>query len=376
MRFVLMRGGTSKGIFLREEDLPADAQMRQQAILSLFGSPDPRQIDGLGGADPLTSKVAIIGPPRSDASDITYTFGQVEIDRASIDYASPCGNVISAVGVYAIQEKFVEPISPVTPVRVHNTNLNRIVTIEVPVANGVPVESGSFAMPGVPGTGAKINVDFSQTAGGACGALLPTGNARDRFQFRDGTTIDVSLVDIANPHVYVHARDFGLSGTETVAQINGDAALLERVEEVRGWAAMKFGLVKDASKARHDSRVTPMLAFVSEVASYRDDARGVAVDAGDIDLVSRLIFLEKAHSNYAATSIVCTGVAARLQGSVVHEVTRPEAMKKPTIRIGHPAGIFETESQIEIAGNIVTVKRGTLGRTARRLAEGFAFPRE
>ena len=330
----------------------------------------------MGGADPLTSKLAIVAPPRSNDSDITYTFGQVEIDRPSIDYASPCGNIISAVGAYAIHEKFIEPIAPITPVKVYNTNLNRIITVEVPVENGAPVETGSFSIPGVPGSSAKITVDFSQTAGGACGALLPTGNVRDQFEFPDGTTIDVSLVDIANPHVYVRARDFGLAGTETAAQIDGNTALLERVEEVRGWAAMKFGLVGDPRDARRISRVTPMLAFVSEAASYRDATRGVAVDAKDIDLVSRLIFLEKTHSNYAATSIVCTGIAARLPGSVVHDVTRPEAAARPTIHIGHPVGIFETESQVEINGDVVTIKRATLGRTARRLAEGRAFLRE
>ena len=370
-----MRGGTSKGIFLREEDLPEDGQLRQETILSLFGSPDHRQIDGLGGADPLTSKVAIVGSPRSGDSDITYTFGQVEIDRPSIDYASPCGNIISAVGAYAIYEKFIEPTAPITSVKVYNTNLDRIITVEVPVKNGAPIESGSFAIPGVPGTGAKITVDFSQTAGGACGNLLPTGNVIDRFQFSDGTTIDVSLVDIANPHVYVRAQDFGISGTETILQINSNLALLERVEEVRGWAAMKFGLVKDPREARHNSRVTPMLAFVSKPISYTDAARKIAVDAGDIDLVSRLIFLERAHSNYAATSIVCTGVAARLRGSIVNEVTRPEAVTKPTMRIGHAAGIFETESQVEVANDLFTIKRATLGRTARRLAEGVAFIR-
>lgn len=376
MHFVLMRGGTSKGIFLREEDLPADKPLREAMILSIFGSPDRRQIDGLGGADPLTSKLAIVGPPKSNHSDITYTFGQVEIDRPSIDYASPCGNIISAVGAYAIYGKFVEPIAPITPVRVYNTNLNRIITVEVPVKNGTPVETGSFSIPGVPGSGAKITVDFSQTAGGACGALLPTGKVKDRFKFSDGAAIDVSLVDIANPHVYVRASDFGLAGTETAAQIDSNVELLERIEEVRGWAAMKFGLVNDPREARDKSRVTPMLAFVSEPASYRDAARGIAVDAKDIDLVSRLIFLEKTHSNYAATSIVCTGIAARLPGSVVHDVTRPEAAARPTIHIGHPVGIFETESQVEINGGTITIKRATLGRTARRLAEGQAFLRE
>jgi 2-methylaconitate cis-trans-isomerase PrpF len=373
MQFTLMRGGTSKGIFIREEDLPADPHTRDAVILSLFGSPDRRQIDGLGGADPLTSKVAIIGAPREPGTDITYTFGQVEIDRPSIDYASPCGNVISAVGAYAVHEGFVTPRSPVTLVRVYNTNLERLITIEVPVEDGKPVEKGNFSMPGVPGTGARIGVDFSQTAGGACGALLPTGNVKDRFTLPDGSSVDVSLVDIANPHVYVRARDFGLTGTETAAEIDGNPALLARIEDVRGMAAVKFGLVDRADKARIESRVTPMLAFVAEPQSYRDASGRAAVGADAVDLVSRLIFLEKTHNNYAATSIVCAGVAARLPGSLVHEVTRPDAANRPSIRIGHPLGVVDTEASVETSGDGFRVTRAVLGRTARRLAKGEAF---
>ena len=375
MRFVLMRGGTSKGIFLREEDLPSNAAARDVLILSLFGSPDRRQVDGLGGADPLTSKVAIVGRPKSAESDITYTFGQVEIDRPSIDYASPCGNIISAVGAYAVHEKFVAPISPITPVKVYNTNLKRIITVEVPVQDGAVIETGTYRIPGVPGGGAKIEVDFSQTAGGACGALLPTGNVKDRLLLADGKSVEISLIDIANPHVYVRARDFGLNGTETAAELDANTELLERVEEVRGLAAVKFGLVDDPRKARISSRITPMLAFVSEPASYADRTRNIVVNEEDVDLVSRLIFLEKTHSNFAATSVVCTGVAARLPGSIVQEMARPDCAARSTIRIGHPVGIFETESIVDTSKGIA-IQRATLGRTARRLAQGEAFIRD
>jgi 2-methylaconitate cis-trans-isomerase PrpF len=367
-----MRGGTSKGVFLRDADLPADEDERRRTILSIFGSPDRRQIDGLGGADPLTSKVAIIGPA-SNGGQLTYTFGQVEIDRPSIDYASPCGNIISAVGAYAVYERLVAPVAPVTRVRVYNTNLERIITLEVPVENGVPVERGDYVIPGVPGSGARILVDLSQTAGGACGALLPTGNVTDVFDLGGGDKIEVSLVDIANPHVFIRAKDIGLTGTETLAQIDGNKDLLARLEVIRGLAAVKFGLVEDPLRAKDDSRITPMLAFVAPPANYSDPARGVDVKASDIDLTSRLIFLERAHSTYAATSIACTGVAALLPGSIVNEVTQPAAQERGVIRIGHVAGIFETESRVEFGDGAPVVRRATLGRTARRLLEGQVF---
>ncbi|MDD9925103.1 MAG: methylitaconate delta2-delta3-isomerase, partial [Rhodospirillaceae bacterium] len=186
VRCVILRGGTSKGVYLRASDLPADPTLRENAILSIFGSPDKRQIDGLGGADPLTSKVCIIGPPPADnpravGAHLTYTFGQVEIDEPSVDFRSLCGNLTSGVGAFAIWENMVEPVSPVTTVRIYNTNLDRMLTCEVPVEGERPVEKGDYAIPGVPGTGAKIQVDFADTAGSSTGALLPTGNAMDRL---------------------------------------------------------------------------------------------------------------------------------------------------------------------------------------------------
>ena len=184
--------------------------------LRVFGSPDKRQIDGLGGADPLTSKLAIIGPPRLDDpraanTHLTYTFGQVEITHPDIDWLSLCGNISSAVGAFGVYEGYVAPSEPITEVRVFNTNLNRILTVEVPAKNGRPVEEGAYTVPGVPGAGARILVDFADTAGGATGSLLPTGNVVDRLDVPGVGTLDVSLVDIGNAHVFVRAPDLELT---------------------------------------------------------------------------------------------------------------------------------------------------------------------
>jgi methylitaconate Delta-isomerase len=378
VRCVIMRGGTSKAVFLKESDLPAQDELRKNLILGIFGSPDRRQIDGLGGADPLTSKLAIIGPPRSDpraaGTHLTYTFGQVEIDAPEIDFLSLCGNISSAVGAFAVYEGMVAPTAPITTVRAFNTNLNRVLTIEVPVENNRPAERGDFVVPGVPGSGARILVDFADTAGSACGALLPTGNPIDRLEIPDFGAIEASLLDIGNAHVFIRARDVGLTGTETAAEIDAESDLRDLLERIRGVAAHHMKMIKDPSRSRQESPATPILGMISPPADYRNDIGKSTVKAGEVDLVSRLMFMQQMHKTYAGTSTVCTGVASRIPGTVVHEMTRPETLENPVVRIGHPAGVVGTETRVELKGNDYVVRRATLGRTARRIMEGYVYP--
>jgi 2-methylaconitate cis-trans-isomerase PrpF len=378
IRCVIMRGGTSKAVFLRDGDLPPDPAARTRTIVRIFGSPDKRQIDGLGGADPLTSKVAVIGPPRADnpraaSTHLTYTFGQVEIDEPEIDYLSLCGNISSAVGAFAVYEGYVQPTEPLTVVRAYNTNLDRVLRLEVPVCGGRPLETGDYVVPGVPGTGARILVDLADTAGGATGTLLPTGSPVDRLDIADVGEIDVSLVDIGNAHVFVRARDLGLAGTETAADIDGDAPLRARLERIRGAAAVRMGMIADAGRSTHESPATPILGIVSPPADYYNHIGQATVPAASCDLVSRLMFMQQTHKTYAGTSTICTGVAARIPGTLVHEVTRPEAAGRTDVRIGHPAGVIETEAVVEPCDGTYVVRRATLGRTARRILEGYVF---
>jgi methylitaconate Delta-isomerase len=378
VRCVIMRGGTSKAVFLKEADLPVADDERQKVILAIFGSPDPRQIDGLGGADPLTSKVAIIGPPRGGSGlaaqiHLTYTFGQVEIREPEIDYVSLCGNISSAVGAFAVYEGLVEPTEPVTTVRAYNTNLDRVLTLEVPVQGARPLEDGDYAVPGVPGTGAKILVDLADTAGGATGALLPTGHVIDRLDVPGVGAIDVSLVDIGNAHVFVRARDVGLVGTETAAEIDSRAGLRDNLERVRAAAAFRMQMISDVTRSREESPATPILGIVSPSADYRNDIDGTTIPGHASDVVSRLMFMQQAHKTYAGTSTVCTGVASRIPGTVVHEAARPDTGRNDQVRIGHPAGVIETLTRVEYVGGKYTVRRATLGRTARRIMEGYVF---
>lgn len=367
----IMRGGTSKGIFLRDADLPADAAERQRVILDIFGSPDRRQIDGLGGADPLTSKLAIIGESHDPEHDVVYTFGQVEIDEANIDWKSLCGNITAAVGLYAVQNGMVAAVAPLTTVRVFNTNLQRVLRVEVPVSGGEPVEAGSFRVPGVPGSGARIDIDFSQTAGAACGALLPTGNPVDRIEVEGVGSIEMSLVDTGNAHVFVRAADVGMTGTETAAEIDGNAELLARLERIRDAAAYRMGMSSGIGCARAETPATPILGVVSAPADYWNDIGQATVRAEDVDLVSRLQFMQRTHKTYAGTSTACTGVASKIPGTLVHQVSRQS--NREAVRIGHPAGVIETESVIEEGEAGAVVSRATLGRTARRIMEGRVF---
>ncbi|KQX38107.1 3-methylitaconate isomerase [Devosia sp. Root436] len=376
IRCVLMRGGTSKAVFLRENDIPADPEARLRTILSIFGSPDRRQIDGLGGADPLTSKLAIIGPPRQDdpraaGTHLTYTFGQVEIDHPDVDWLSLCGNISAAVGAFAIEEGMVAAAEPLTIVRVFNTNLNRILTIEVPVLGGRPAEYGDYEVAGVPGTGARILVDFADTAGGATGALLPTGNVVDSLDVPGIGPVEVSLVDIGNAHVFIRAADMGLTGTESTAEIDAQTELRQRLELIRGAAAARMGMIADAARSRQDSPATPILGLVAPPADYLNHLTGAAVPADAIDLVARLQFMQQTHKTYAGTSTVCTGVAARIPGTLVHAAARHSAGAE--IRIGHPGGVIETETLVEAGPGGPVVRRATLGRTARRILEGRVF---
>jgi methylitaconate Delta-isomerase len=375
LRCTIMRGGTSKAVFLREQDIPPPGEARDRLILRVFGSPDKRQIDGLGGADPLTSKLAIIGPPRVANCDITYTFGQVEIDRPHVDYHSLCGNISAAVGHYAIESGLVEPVEGITRVRAWTTNLKRMLTIEVPVRDGKPVGLGSYRVPGVPGTGARILIDFADTAGGATGSLLPTGNAVDTLEVPDIGRIDASLVDIGNAHVFIRARDVGLTGTETPAQIDNDRALLDRLELIRAAGAVRMGMASSIEAARAETPATPILGMVAPPAGYVGHLDGVAVAADEVDLVARLLFMQISHKTYAGTSTVCTGVAARIPGSLVAEATRANAAGRVELRIGHPAGVIETESDVVLAqaGRNHGVRRATLGRTARRILDGTVY---
>ncbi len=378
IRAVIMRAGTSKGIFLRDVDLPKDKEERDKVILRIFGSPDIRQIDGLGGADPLSSKVAIIGPPSRPDADIDYTFGQVSYVAPTIDYSGNCGNISSGVAPFAIDEGLVKVEEPYTTVRVHNTNTNSILIERVQVVNGKAKVLGDYKIDGVPGTGAEISIDFSQTAGAKTGKLLPTGNVKDKVQVTGVGELVVSIVDAANPMVFVKAKDLGLSGIETPEEIDNNQEMLRILEEIRAKAAEKIGMVDDWTKATEKSPAFPMIAFVSPAAAYKDFTTGKEIKESDVDFVSRLMFMQIMHKTYAGTGTICTGAAARIKGTVVNEVMlEKDRGKNSVLRIGHPAGIITIDVEADNEGGSWQLKKAAISRTARRIMDGYCYiPKE
>lgn len=365
---VIARGGTSKGIYIKENHLPADKAARDQTVLAIFGSPDVRQIDGLGGADPLTSKLAIIGPSSRPDADVDYTFGQVSIKSPMVDYSGNCGNISAGVGPFAIDEGLVKAFEPVTTVRIHNTNTGKLLIAEVQVKNGHAQVSGDCAIDGVPGTGAKIMLDFSDTKGSATGKLLPSGKAKEMLKTSAGE-FEVSLVDCANAMVFVKAESVGLKGTEGSKEIDGDKALLDKLEAIRGAAAAAMGLAGDEAEALSKCPAFPMLAIVSPPADYQSYSTGQTVKADDISFVARNMFMQVLHKTYAGTGTVCTGVAASIPGTVVAEVRAARPAWGDAIKIGHPCGLITVEAKVESG----QVKRAAFARTARRIMEGQVY---
>jgi len=374
IRTVIMRAGTSKGIFLREEDLPKNKEERDKLILRIFGSPDIRQIDGLGGAEPLTSKLAIIGPSSRPDADVDYTFGQVSYVAPIIDYSGNCGNISSGVGPFAVDEGLVKVEEPYTAVRVHNTNTGKILVERVPVSGNKAKVIGDFAIDGVPGTGAEIKIDFSDTAGAKTGKLLPTGNVINQIDVTGFKKLDVSIVDAANPVVFVNAKDLGLTGIETPGEIDGDKKMLDILEEIRGKAAQMIGMVDSWGKALEQTPAFPMIAFVSPAADYTGFSTGSKISRGNIDFVSRLMFMQVMHKTYAGTGTICTGAAARIEGSIVNKVMCEKNKGKTSVlTIGHPAGTIKIDVEAKKEGNEYMLTRAVISRTARRLMDGFSY---
>ena len=370
---VIMRAGTSKGIYLSERDLPRDAVQRDRVILRMFGSPDRRQIDGLGGAEFLTSKVAIIGPPTRPDADVDYTFGQVGITEAKIDYGT-CGNISSGVGPYAIEQGLVKATGALTQVRIHNTSTGRLLIAHVPTSRGMPVTAGDFAIDGVPGTGARIAMDYSDTAGSMTGALLPTGRVRDVLEvpgFPDLGRLDVSFVDCSNPAVFLRMEALHLKGDESPLAIDADPALVARIEAIRKAAAHVMGVPWDDRHIR--TQAMPMLILVREPMDYTSFTTGSPVRAEDIDFVAKVWVAGTLHKTFGGTTAICTAAAARIPGTVLWDAIAPARRNKSEVVIGHPSGRMVTDCEIDDAGGRFTVRRAVMYRTARRIMEGHVY---
>jgi len=367
---VYMRGGSSKAVFFMEKDLPSDPEIRDQVILAAYGSPDPnaRQIDGMGGAVSTTSKVAIISGSKIPGTEVNYNFGQVSITAPLIDYKGNCGNISSAVGPFAIDEGLVAAQQPVTTVRIWQENTKKVIIAEVPVKDGKHQVEGDYSIDGVPGTGAKITLRFLEPGGSLTGKLLPTGNVRDTIETQEYGTFTVSIIDAANPVVFLQSGELGLEGTE-IDEIDSNPEILRKLQIIRSYAAVMIGLAKTPEEA---SPAVPKIAFVSEAKGYRA-VSGRVITPGEIDLVARIMSMGKLHRAFALTGAICTAGAAKIEGTVVNEIMNKAGLERGKVRIGHPGGIIPIKPVTEEKEEAFYYAEAIAGRTARRLMEGFVL---
>lgn len=373
----ILRGGTSKGVYFHERDLPPHGAVRDRVLKRIMGTPDVVQIDGLGGSRLITSKIAIIKKSSRADADVDYTFGQLEVEQDAIHWTGNCGNISAGVGPFAINAGLVQAVSPVTAVRIHNTNTDKILIAYVPVQGGRAKVIGDFAIDGVPGTGAEIFMDYHLTLGARTGHMLPTGNAADTLERGSDEELqddlEVTLCDVGNPCVFFRASDVGLSGSELPEQINSNASLLARLDEIRRKAAQRMGLVNDWRNKAGD-KGGPLIVLVAPPESY-PNMRGEPVLASAMDLRARLVFFNKCHESMAGTGSVCTAAASRIPGSVVNKMLSGSAAASDALQIGHPLGIMRVRVQARPSNAVGGISFEALGfgRTARHIMEGRVY---
>ncbi|MCL2006679.1 MAG: 3-methylitaconate isomerase [Treponema sp.] len=368
---MIFRGGTSKGLYLLEKDLPPEGKERDEVLMRLMGSPDMRQIDGLGGATSVTSKIAILGPSNRDDSDVDYTFAQVSVDKPLVSYAGNCGNMSSGAGPFAIESGLVKTGEDFTRVRIFNTNTQKIIIEEIETPGGEVNYSGSYEIPGVPGSAAPVKVLVQDPAGSVCGGLLPTGNTIDELSIPGFGLLTVSIVDAANPLVFALASDVGISGKETPEEIDTNSDLLDLLEKIRGEAAVKLGLINNAEESPLKSPGVPKMTIIAPPGAYTV-ASGELIPSERIDLLGRMMSMQKTHPSYALTGAMCTAAAAVIPGTLVFRTKRQEAEPK-RLRIAHPTGILEAGVEHKNLNGEIKILNSYGFRTARLLMKGTAF---
>lgn len=366
---VIMRGGTSKGVILRKCDLPQDSTLRDQIILRMFGSPDRNQIDGLGGGTSLTSKLALVSPPSKPGAHIDYTFGQVSLEKNVIDYKVTCGNLLSAVGLYAAEEGYVTLTEPVTEVRIYNTNIDKIIVAEIPVENGMIKYEGDFSIAGVPGVSSRIMVNFLNSGGTFTNKTLPSGNAVDTVQLKDGRRFDISIVDCVNTIVFVRAADVGIQGTELPDSINGNIELLNTLEQIRIKGGILAGLIQPEETVSPATHSLPKIIVVNEPLEYMT-LTNEKIRPEEIDILSRYITMGSLHKAHAVGGALALVAACQIPGTIPQSLTSSVGSG---VRIGHPSGSMYAEAVVERTPTDWHIARAACGRTARRLMEGDAY---
>ena len=380
-----LRGGTSKGVFFRLDDLPEAAQQpgpaRDELLLRVVGSPDPygKQTDGMGAATSSTSKVVILSPATQPGHDVDYLFGQVSIDQPFVDWSGNCGNLSAAVGPCAIHMGLIDaarvPYSGVCTVRIWQANIGKTIVAHVPITEGQVQETGDFELDGVTFPAAEVALEFLDPAdegeGDGGGAMFPTGNVVDALEVPGVGQFQATLINAGIPTIFLNARDLGYTGTELQGDINEDKAALARLETIRAWGAVKMGLIRDVAEAATRQH-TPKIAWVAPPATYTASS-GKAVQAGDVDLLVRALSMGKLHHAMMGTAAVAIGTAAAVPGTLVHLAAGGGTRNAVpgSVRFGHPSGTLRVGAEAALVNGQWTVTKALMSRSARILMEGW-----
>ena len=374
-----MRGGTSKGVFFRLQDLPQSCQVagaaRDKLFMRVIGSPDPysAHIDGMGGATSSTSKCVILSKSSQPEHDVDYLYGQVSIDKAFVDWSGNCGNLSTAAGAFAIHAELVDPAripdNGVCVVRIWQANIQKTIIAHVPVSNGQVQETGDFELDGVTFPAAEIVLEFLDPSddGEEGGSMFPTGNLVDDLEVPGVGTFKATMISAGIPTVFVNAEDIGYQGTELREAINGDPAQLARFEQIRVAGALRMGLIKSAEEAATRQH-TPKIAFVSPPKSYQASS-GKRIEANEVDLLVRALSMGKLHHAMMGTCAVAIGTAAAVPGTLVNLAAG--GGEREAVRFGHPSGTLRVGAQARQVDGQWTVTKAIMSRSARILMEGW-----
>lgn len=374
-----MRGGTSKGVFFKLDDLPQAAQqpgtVRDQLLLRVIGSPDPygKQIDGMGGASSSTSKTVILAKSSQPDHDVDYLFGQVAIDQPFVDWSGNCGNLTAAVGSFAISNGLVSaeriPENGICTVRIWQVNIQKTIIAYVPITNSQVQETGDFELDGVTFPAAEVQIEFLDPAddGEEGGAMFPTGNVVDTFEVPNIGTFQATFINAGIPTIFLNAEDIGYAGTELQDAINGDAQALTRFETIRAYGAKHMGLIQDISEAEKRQH-TPKIAFVSKPKAYTSSS-GKDIQTTDVDLLVRALSMGKLHHAMMGTAAVAIGTAAAIPGTLVNLAAGGGA--REAVRFGHPSGTLRVGAEAVQENGQWQVKKAVMSRSARVLMEGW-----
>ncbi|HJF28990.1 MAG TPA: 2-methylaconitate cis-trans isomerase PrpF [Acinetobacter lwoffii] len=371
-----MRGGTSKGVFFKLDDLPEQAQIegtiRDQLLLRIMGSPDPygKQIDGMGGATSSTSKTVILSKSTQAEHDVDYLFGQVSIDQPFVDWSGNCGNLTAAVGSFAISNGLVEasriPENGICTVRIWQKNIQKTIIAHVPVNNGQVQETGDFKLDGVTFPAAEVQIEFLDPADGEGDDMFPTGNVVDQLDVPDIGSFQVTFINAGIPTIFLNAKDLGYQGTELQDHINSNVMALARFEKIRAHGAVKMGLIKDISEAATRQHI-PKIAFISEPKNYTT-LSGKQVSEDEIDLLVRALSMGKLHHAMMGTAAVAIGAAACIPGTLVNLAAG--GGERHAVRFGHPSGTLRVGAQAKQHHGTWVIEKAVMSRSARVLMEG------